>query len=173
MDAPSDYNGPREQAGIVSYLEKVSGPASAELKTAKEVRALEPCCVAVTALNVCASDCLRLGRIHFRQPPGSDLVLVAHIMAVLADGRFVHANALVLTEQPAIGRLSPACWEPLSGPAGAQVEAFRKKDLALLGAFAPGSAELAAFLAAAEAMREDFDCAHVLDASLLAEVISR
>ena len=50
------------------------------------------------------------------------------------------------------------------------MEAFRKKDLALLGAFAPGSPELAAFLAAAEAMREDFDCAHVLDASLLAEV---
>ena len=42
VDAPSDYNGPREQAGIVSYLEKVSGPASAELKSAKEVRALEP-----------------------------------------------------------------------------------------------------------------------------------
>ena len=50
------------------------------------------------------------------------------------------------------------------------MQAFRKKDLALLGAFAPGSPELAAFLAAAEAMREDFDCAHVLDASLLAEV---
>ncbi|KAK9835347.1 hypothetical protein WJX81_004050 [Elliptochloris bilobata] len=85
VDAPSDYNGPREAAGIVSYLEKVSGPASAELKTAKEVAA------------------------------------------------------------------------------------FRKKDLALLGAFAADSPELAAFLAAAEAMREDFDCAHVLDASLLAE----
>lgn len=50
------------------------------------------------------------------------------------------------------------------------MEAFRKKDLALLGAFAPDSPELAAFLAAAEAMREDFDCAHVLDASMLAEV---
>lgn len=42
VDAPSDYNGPREQAGIVSYLEKVSGPASAELKTAQEVRASSP-----------------------------------------------------------------------------------------------------------------------------------
>ena len=50
VDAPSDYNGPREAAGIVSYLEKVSGPASAELKTAEEVRTLNHCCLlAVTA----------------------------------------------------------------------------------------------------------------------------
>ena len=40
MDTPGDYNGPREHAGIVSYLEKISGPASTELKTASEVR----CC---------------------------------------------------------------------------------------------------------------------------------
>ncbi len=38
VDTPSDYNGPREHAGIVSYLEKISGPASTELKTASEVR---------------------------------------------------------------------------------------------------------------------------------------
>ena len=50
------------------------------------------------------------------------------------------------------------------------MEAFRKKDLALLGAFAADSVELGAFLAAAEALREDFDCAHTLDASLLTEV---
>ena len=62
VDAPSDYNGPREQAGIVSYLEKVSGPASAELKTAKEVRALEPCCLAVTALSASAAHRSGLAR---------------------------------------------------------------------------------------------------------------
>lgn len=37
VDAPADYNGPREAVGIVSYLEKIAGPASVELKTAKEV----------------------------------------------------------------------------------------------------------------------------------------
>ncbi len=37
VDAPADYNGPREAIGIVSYLEKIAGPASVELKTAKEV----------------------------------------------------------------------------------------------------------------------------------------
>ena len=69
VDAPSDYNGPREQAGIVSYLEKISGPASAELKTAKEVRALEPCCLAVTALNASAAHRSGLARTPFAQPP--------------------------------------------------------------------------------------------------------
>lgn len=38
MDKPSDYGGPRDAAGIVSYIEKASGPASVELKTAEEVR---------------------------------------------------------------------------------------------------------------------------------------
>lgn len=39
LDKPSDYQGPREAAGIVSYVEKASGPASKELKSAEEVRA--------------------------------------------------------------------------------------------------------------------------------------
>ena len=54
--------------------------------------------------------------------------------------------------------------------AAAQVEAFHKKDLALLGVFGAGTPALAAFLATAEALREDFDCAHVLDAKLVPEV---
>ncbi len=37
LDKPSDYAGPRDAAGIVSYLEKVSGPPSKELKTKEEV----------------------------------------------------------------------------------------------------------------------------------------
>jgi len=53
--------------------------------------------------------------------------------------------------------------------ARAQVAEFRKKDLALLGAFDAGAPALAAFLATAEALREDFDCAHVLDAALVPE----
>ncbi len=63
----------------------------------------------------------------------------------------------------------------LPGPQGswararAQVADFRKKDLALLGAFDAGAPALAAFLATAEALREDFDCAHVLDAALVPE----
>ncbi len=43
VDAPADYNGPREAVGIVSYLEKITGPASVELKTAKEVGTLLAC----------------------------------------------------------------------------------------------------------------------------------
>eukprot|EP01087_Luapelamoeba_hula_P010778 TRINITY_DN286_c0_g1_i1.p1 TRINITY_DN286_c0_g1~~TRINITY_DN286_c0_g1_i1.p1 ORF type:complete len:515 (-),score=118.35 TRINITY_DN286_c0_g1_i1:47-1591(-) len=36
---PFEYNGPREAAGIVSYLEKQAGPSSKPLKTASEVDA--------------------------------------------------------------------------------------------------------------------------------------
>lgn len=32
-DAPQDYNGPRESAGIIEYLKKQSGPASVEVTT--------------------------------------------------------------------------------------------------------------------------------------------
>ncbi len=42
MDAPSDYNGPRDSAGIVSYIEKASGPPSVELKSLEDVR-YPPC----------------------------------------------------------------------------------------------------------------------------------
>ena len=80
-------------------------------------------------------------------------------------------GGLAMTGQPVLSQTVLCLLAPfLICCHGVQVEAFRKKDLALLGAFAPDSPELAAFLAAAEAMREDFDCAHVLDASLLAEV---
>ncbi|CAL8464780.1 g4315 [Coccomyxa elongata] len=37
LDKPGDYGGPRDASGIVSYLEKVSGPPSKELKTKEEV----------------------------------------------------------------------------------------------------------------------------------------
>ena len=36
--SPSDYNGPREAAGIVSYVKKQSGPALVALKTEDEVK---------------------------------------------------------------------------------------------------------------------------------------
>jgi protein disulfide-isomerase A1 len=36
-EAPADYKGPRDAAGIVSYLEKVSGPPSTELKSVADV----------------------------------------------------------------------------------------------------------------------------------------
>ena len=99
------------------------------------------------------------------------LPIIACNMALLAGKYFIQGQCAYYDKT---ARNWPkAVWllgAPLSASAGAQVEAFRKKDLALLGAFAPDSPELAAFLAAADAMREDFDCAHVLDASLLAEV---
>ncbi len=38
LDKPGDYGGPRDASGIVSYLEKVSGPPSKELKTKEEVQ---------------------------------------------------------------------------------------------------------------------------------------
>ena len=38
LDTPTEYNGPRDSAGIVSYLEKASGPPSAELKSLEDVR---------------------------------------------------------------------------------------------------------------------------------------
>lgn len=37
--APTDYNGPREADGIVSYLQKQSGPASVELTSKADVPA--------------------------------------------------------------------------------------------------------------------------------------
>ncbi len=37
MDKPSDYAGPRDAAGIVSYVEKAAGPPSKELRTTEEV----------------------------------------------------------------------------------------------------------------------------------------
>lgn len=40
-DAPGEYKGPRDGAGIVSFLEKVNGPPSSELKTAEEVAAFK------------------------------------------------------------------------------------------------------------------------------------
>ena len=39
-EAPAEYAGPRDAAGIVSYIEKASGPPSKELKTAAEVSLL-------------------------------------------------------------------------------------------------------------------------------------
>lgn len=36
-EVSGDYNGPREAAGIVSHVKKLSGPASAEVKTAEEI----------------------------------------------------------------------------------------------------------------------------------------
>lgn len=44
LDKPADYGGPRDAAGIVSYLEKVSGPPSKELKTKEEVCTLPMTC---------------------------------------------------------------------------------------------------------------------------------
>ena len=38
--AVQDYNGPREANGIVEYLKKQSGPASAEIKTAEDASSL-------------------------------------------------------------------------------------------------------------------------------------
>lgn len=39
--SPAEYEGPREAAGIVSYLKKRAGPASKELTTAEEAKALK------------------------------------------------------------------------------------------------------------------------------------
>jgi protein disulfide-isomerase A1 len=41
VDAPGEYKGPRDAAGIISYLNKVNGPPSTELKTADEVAAFK------------------------------------------------------------------------------------------------------------------------------------
>ena len=38
VEAPSDYGGPRDAAGIVAYLEKATAPPSKELNTAEEAR---------------------------------------------------------------------------------------------------------------------------------------
>ena len=38
IDSPAEYGGPRDAAGIVTYIGKASGPPSKELKTAAEVR---------------------------------------------------------------------------------------------------------------------------------------
>jgi len=38
-DAPAEYGGPREAAGIVSYVQKLSGPAVTELTSAEDVTA--------------------------------------------------------------------------------------------------------------------------------------
>lgn len=48
-----DYNGPRETEGIVEYLEKQSGPASVEIKTAEDASNLivDKKIVVVSALN--------------------------------------------------------------------------------------------------------------------------
>ena len=40
-DAPGDYKGPRDSAGIVAHLEKVSGPPSTELKSVDDVAAFK------------------------------------------------------------------------------------------------------------------------------------
>lgn len=42
LEAPSDYAGPRDAAGIVTYMEKASAPPSKELKSAEEVRCCRP-----------------------------------------------------------------------------------------------------------------------------------
>lgn len=49
-----DYNGPREAPGIVSYVKKQSGPASAEIKTAADAAEVvgEKNVVAVSASHV-------------------------------------------------------------------------------------------------------------------------
>lgn len=39
-EAISDYGGPRESAGIISYLKKLSGPPSIELTSADQVKEL-------------------------------------------------------------------------------------------------------------------------------------
>jgi protein disulfide-isomerase A1 len=41
VEKPQDYNGPRDSAGIVSYLQKQSGPASKPLTSAEEVSAFK------------------------------------------------------------------------------------------------------------------------------------
>lgn len=51
LDKPGDYGGPRDGPGIVSYLEKVSGPPSKELKTKEEVRG--DVCILHISCRVC------------------------------------------------------------------------------------------------------------------------
>lgn len=56
LDAPVDYNGPRDAAGIVAHLTKLAGPASAEVKTAKELAKAKEGDVVVVGVFKSAKD---------------------------------------------------------------------------------------------------------------------
>jgi thiol-disulfide isomerase/thioredoxin len=57
-DAASDYGGPRDAAGIASYVTKLSGPATTELTSAEEVAAF----AAKDSVVVVRAVCMRAVR---------------------------------------------------------------------------------------------------------------